>query len=144
MPVGESRHCVPMPAHLKTLRQVNSAAVVLEIGCGQDEFTLMLAGAFPQAEARGVDMSAEGIERAVPPAHARKLPADFARRDLLQKETRNEDQRGLAFAVYSEFLKVTSDTALRFLDRVFRYNLDSSPFGWQLLAVARRSEPPAS
>ena len=33
----------------------------------------------------------------------------------------------------------TSGAALRFFNRAFRYNLDSSPFGWQLLAVARRS-----
>jgi 2-polyprenyl-3-methyl-5-hydroxy-6-metoxy-1,4-benzoquinol methylase len=32
-----------------------------------------------------------------------------------------------------------SGTALRIFDRAFRYNLDSSPFGWQLLAVAHRS-----
>jgi SAM-dependent methyltransferase len=32
-----------------------------------------------------------------------------------------------------------SGTALRFFDRAFRYNLDSSPFGWQLLAEAHRS-----
>ena len=44
----------------------------------------------------------------------------------------------------SELGKGTSGTALRFFDRIFRYNLDSSPFGWQLLAVARRSEDPAS
>jgi SAM-dependent methyltransferase len=31
-----------------------------------------------------------------------------------------------------------SGTALRFFDRAFRYNLDSSPFGWQLLAEAHR------
>ena len=33
----------------------------------------------------------------------------------------------------------TSGAALRFFTRAFRYNLDSSPFGWQLLAVARLS-----
>ena len=38
----------------------------------------------------------------------------------------------------------TSGAALRFFNRIFRYNLDSSPFGWQLLAVARRSEDLAS
>ncbi len=32
-----------------------------------------------------------------------------------------------------------SGRALRFFDRAFRHNLDSSPFGWQLLAVAHRS-----
>ncbi|MGD0312774.1 MAG: class I SAM-dependent methyltransferase [Acidimicrobiales bacterium] len=34
-----------------------------------------------------------------------------------------------------------SGAALRLFDRAFRYNLDSSPFGWQLLAEARRSGP---
>jgi SAM-dependent methyltransferase len=32
-----------------------------------------------------------------------------------------------------------SGTALRLFDRAFRFNLDASPFGWQLVAVARRS-----
>ena len=32
-----------------------------------------------------------------------------------------------------------SGTALRLFDRAFRYNLDSSPFGWQLVAEAYRS-----
>jgi hypothetical protein len=42
----------------------------------------------------------------------------------------------------SELGSGTSGTALRFFRRAFRYNWDSSPFGWQLLAVARRSEDP--
>jgi SAM-dependent methyltransferase len=37
-----------------------------------------------------------------------------------------------------------SGTALRFFDRAFRHNLDSSAFGWQLVAVAHRSSRPAS
>jgi SAM-dependent methyltransferase len=37
-----------------------------------------------------------------------------------------------------------SGTALRLFNRAFRYNLDSSPFGWQLLAEARRSAPSVS
>ena len=49
---------------LKALGQVDTDAVILEIGCGQGEFTLMLAETFPQADVRGIDMSAEGIERA--------------------------------------------------------------------------------
>ncbi len=32
-----------------------------------------------------------------------------------------------------------SGAALRLFDRAFRYNLNSSPFGWQLVAVAHRS-----
>jgi len=35
-----------------------------------------------------------------------------------------------------------SGTALRFFDRAFRYNLDSSPFGWQLIAEAHRPKLP--
>jgi len=227
---------------LKALGEVDTDAVILEIGCGQGEFTLMLAETFPQADVRGIDISAEGIERAVRSAHARSLSAEFAQRDLLQKEKLDDDQRGLAtLAVCSEVLehvdqpevllcnaadylasgcrlvvtvpggprsafdrhighrrhftasrlrrlleesgfedvtvrragfpffdlyrlvviargkrliadveqskselgKGTSGTALRFFDGLFRYNLDSSPFGWQLLAVARRSEDPA-
>jgi SAM-dependent methyltransferase len=228
---------------LKALGQVTSDAVILEIGCGQGELALLLAETFPQADVRGIDISAEGIERAVRSAHARSLSADFAQRDLLQKEKLGDDERGVAtLAVCSEVLehvdqpevllrnaadylapgcrlvvtvpggprsafdrhighrrhfsesrlrrlleesgyedvtvrragfpffnlyrlvviargkrliadveeskselgKGTSGTALQFFYRLFRYNLDSSPFGWQLLAVARRSRDPAS
>jgi tRNA G46 methylase TrmB len=55
---------------LKALGQVNSDAIILEIGCGQGEFTLMLAETFPHADVRGIDISAEGIERAVRSGHA--------------------------------------------------------------------------
>jgi SAM-dependent methyltransferase len=228
---------------LKTLGHVTSDAVILEIGCGQGEFTLMLAETFPQAHVRGIDISAEGIERAVRSAHSRRVSADFAQRDLLQNEKLSDDQRGVAtLAVCSEVLehvdqpevllrnaadylasgcrlvvtvpggprsafdrhighrrhftarrlrllleqsgfedvtvrragfpffdlyrlvviargkrliadveesqselgKGSSGTALRLFDRLFRYNLESSLFGWQLLAVARRSEDPLS
>jgi hypothetical protein len=37
-----------------------------------------------------------------------------------------------------------SGAALRMFNHAFRYNLDSSPFGWQLLAEARRTAPPLS
>ncbi len=40
----------------------------------------------------------------------------------------------------SELGQGTSGAALRLFDRLFRYNLGSSPFGWQLVAVARRTE----
>ena len=50
--------------------------------------------------------TAEGIERAVRSAHARSLSAEFAQRDLLQKEKLDDDQRGLAtLAVCSEVLE---------------------------------------
>lgn len=228
---------------LKALGYVDADAVILEIGCGQGEFTLMLAETFPQADVRGIDNSAEGIERAVHAAHARRLSVDFAQRDLLKAAELDDDQRAAAtlavcsevlehvddpavllrnaaeylaprcrlvvtvpggprsafdrhighrrhftanrlrqlleengfeevgvrragfpfFDLYrlvviargkrliadveeseSELVSGTSGTALRFFDRAFRYNWDSSPFGWQLLAVARRSAYPAS
>ena len=226
----------------KALGPVNSDAVILEIGCGQGEFTLMLAESFPQADVRGIDISAEGIERAVRTAHARSVSAEFAQRDLLQEEELDDDQRGVAtLAVCSEVLEHvdhpevllrnvadylasgcrlvvtvpggprsafdrhighrrhftasrlrrlleesgfedvtvrragfpffdlyrlvviargnrliadveqskselrhgTSGAALRLFDRLFRYNVESSPFGWQLVAVARRPEDPS-
>jgi SAM-dependent methyltransferase len=228
---------------LEALGHVQSDAVILEIGCGQGEFTLMLAETFPQADVRGIDNSAEGIERAVRYAHARRLSVDFAQRDLLEKVQLDDSHRNAAtLAVCSEVLEHvdepevllrnaadylaprcrlvvtvpggprsafdrhighrrhftairlrrlleqsgfedvtvrragfpffdlyrlvviargrrliadveeskselgsgTSGTALRFFDRAFRYNWDSSPFGWQLLAVARRPEDPPS
>jgi SAM-dependent methyltransferase len=228
---------------LKALGPVDSDAVILEIGCGQGEFTLMLAETFPQADVRGIDISAEGIERAARAAHARSVSAEFAQRDLLQEEELDDDQRGVAtLAVCSEVLEHvdqpevllrnvadylasgcrlvvtvpggprsafdrhighrrhftasrlrrlleecgfedvsvrragfpffdlyrlvviargkrliadieqskselgqgTSGAALRLFDRLFRYNVESSPFGWQLVAVARRAQDSAS
>jgi SAM-dependent methyltransferase len=223
---------------LKLLGNVDSDAVVLEIGCGQGEFTLLLAETYPQAEVRGIDISAEGVVRATEMARTRQLSVTFARRDLLQTaELDNEDRGRATLAVCSEVLEHvdrpdvllhnaadylapgcrfvvtvpggprsafdrhighrrhftagrlrrlleessfedirihragfpffdlyrllviargkrliadveesktalgegTSGAALRFFNRAFRYNLESSPFGWQLLAVARRS-----
>ena len=223
---------------LRLLGDVDPDAVVLEIGCGQGEFTLLLAETYPHADVRGIDNSAEGVARATQTAHARGLSVSFAQRDLLQEVELNDEDRGRAtFAVCSEVLEHvdqpdlllraatdylapgsrlvvtvpggprsafdrhighrrhftprrlrrlleenkfeeimihragfpffdlykllviargkrliadieqsktalgegTSGTALRFFTRAFRYNLDSSPFGWQLVAVARLS-----
>lgn len=223
---------------LQSLGKIDSDAVVLEIGCGQGEFTLLLAETYPHALVRGIDNSAEGVMRASQTARMRKVPVTFAQRDLLRKVTLSDDDRGRAtLAVCSEVLEHvdepdvllrnaveylasgcrivvtvpggprsafdrhighrrhftakrlrslleangfenvtvhragfpffnlykmlviargkrliadveqstgplgegTSGAALRFFNRAFLYNLDSSPFGWQLLAVARRS-----
>ncbi len=224
---------------VKFLGKVESGAAILEIGCGQGEFTLLLAETYPQADVRGIDISAEGVERATRTAHDRHLSVHFAQRDLLQEAELSDHDRGRAtLAVCSEVLEHvdqphvllrnaanylapgcrlvvtvpggprsafdrhighrrhftatrlrrlleesgfedievhragfpffdlyrlvviargkrliadveqsngalddgTSGAALRFFNSVFRYNLDNSPFGWQLLAVARRSE----
>jgi len=223
---------------LKLLGKVDSDSVVLEIGCGQGEFTLLLAETYPQADVRGIDISTEGVVRATELARAQRLSVSFAQRDLLKEVRLGDDDRGRAtLAVCSEVLEHvdrpevllrnavdylapgcrvvvtvpggprsafdrhighrrhftakrlrrlledngfedvtirragfpffdlykllvivrgkrlisdveqstsplgegTSGGALRFFNRAFRYNLDSSPFGWQLLAVARRS-----
>ena len=223
---------------LELLGPVDSDAVVLEIGCGQGEFTLLLAETYPQADVRGIDNSAEGVVRAAQMARTRGLSVSFAQRDLLQEVELTDVDRGRAtLAVCSEVLEHvdrpdvllrnataylapgsrlivtvpggprsafdrhighrrhftakrlrrlleeshfedirihragfpffdlyrllviargkrliadveqskstlgegTSGAALRFFNRVFRYNLDSSPFGWQLLAEARLS-----
>jgi len=223
---------------LKLLGKVDADAVVLEIGCGQGEFTLLLAETYPHADVRGIDNSFFGVVRTTERARARHLPVSFAQRDLLEKVQLDDDDRGRArLAVCSEVLEHvdrpdvllrnaadylapgcrlvvtvpggprsafdrhighrrhftprrlrrlleegrfeditirragfpffdlyrlliiargkrliadveqsksaldegTSGAALRFFSRMFRYNLDSSPLGWQLLAVARRS-----
>lgn len=228
---------------LKALEPVNPDAVILEIGCGQGEFTLALAETFPQADVRGIDISAEGIKRALRSALARGASAEFWQRDLLREQMLDDGQRSAAtLAVCSEVLehvdkpevllrnaayylapgcrlvvtvpggprsafdrhighrrhftatrlrrlleesgftdvevrragfpffnlyrlvviargkrliadverpktelgKGPSGAALQLFDRLFHYNLESSPFGWQLLAVARRSEHPTS
>jgi SAM-dependent methyltransferase len=223
---------------LRSLGDVDSNAVLLEIGCGQGELTLLMAETYPHVVVRGIDNSVEGVMRARMTARARQLPVSFAQRDLLQKVLLSDDDRGRAtLAVCSEVLEHvdrpdvllrnaveylavgcriiitvpggprsafdrhighrrhftakglkslleangfeevtvrragfpffnlykllviargkrliadveqstsplgggTSGAALRFFNRAFRYNLSSSPFGWQLLAVARRS-----
>ncbi len=223
---------------LQSLGHVDPDAVVLEIGCGQGEFTLLLAETYPHAIVRGIDSSAEGVMRASQEARTRALPVSFAQRDLLQKmPLGNDDRERATLAVCSEVLEhvdrpdvllrnaveylaagcrvvvtvpagprsafdrhighrrhftakrlrrlleangfeivtihragfpffnlykllviargkrliadVEQSTgplgegstgrAFRFFNRAFLYNLDSSPFGWQLLAVARRS-----
>jgi 2-polyprenyl-3-methyl-5-hydroxy-6-metoxy-1,4-benzoquinol methylase len=222
---------------LKFLEPVDPAASILEIGCGQGEFALLMAARYREACVRGIDVSEEGVQRANHQALALGLSASFAQRDLLEKAQLDPAERQQAtLAVCSEVLEhvdrpdvllrnaaeylapgcrlvVTvpggprsafdrhighrrhfsarrlrqlleesgfdvvqvcragfpffdlyrlvviargkrliadvesgagelesgaSGSALRLFDRLFRYNLDSSPFGWQLLAVARR------
>ena len=227
---------------LNFLGEIHSDAVVLEIGCGQGELALLLVETLPEADVRGIDNSAEGVMRAARTAIERRLSACFTQRDVLQKATLDNDDRGRAtFAVcsvvlehvdqpdvllrnFSDYLAPgcrlvvtvpggprsafyrhighhrhftarrlrrlleesgfedvsvhragvpffdlyvvviargkrliadveqsndavgdgTSGAALGVFSRIFRYNLDSAPFGWQLLAVARRSEDLAS
>ena len=68
---------------LQSLGEIDSDAVVLEIGCGQGEFALLLAETYPQADVRGIDNSAEGVMRASPDgADSRMCRVTFAQRDL--------------------------------------------------------------
>ena len=91
---------------LKLLGQIDPGAIVLEIGCGQGEFTLLLAEMYPQADVRGIDNSSEGVVRATQMAGSRQLPVSFAQRDLLQEVRLNDDDRGRAtLAVCSEVLE---------------------------------------
>jgi 2-polyprenyl-3-methyl-5-hydroxy-6-metoxy-1,4-benzoquinol methylase len=223
---------------LKALGELEPGEVVLEIGCGQGEFTLQLAERFPDTEVLGIDVSAEGVKRATRAAEDRGVPVSFAQRDLLTKEEpRNSEGGRVTVAICSEVLEHvddpglllrnaggymahgcrlvvtvpggprssfdrhighrrhftaarlkrlleengfegvvvqragfpffdlyrlvviargkrlindvekpgsslnegTSGAALRVFDRAFRYNLDSLPLGWQLLATARRA-----
>ena len=91
---------------LELLGPVAGGAVILEIGCGQGEFTLRLAELYPQAEVRGIDVSAEGVHRATVAAENRGLTARFAQRDLMVRAELADDERGRAtMAVCSEVLE---------------------------------------
>ena len=61
---------------LQSLGKIDSDAVVLEIGCGQGEFTLLLAETYPHALVRGIDNSAEGVMRASQTAADEKSAGD--------------------------------------------------------------------
>ena len=74
-------------------------AVVLEIGCGQGEFTLLLAETYPQADVRGIDNSAEGVVRATQMARGLEgCRSTFAQRDLLQERELSDEDRGAGHA----------------------------------------------
>ncbi len=224
---------------MELLGRLDDDEVILEIGCGQGEFTLELAAKYPKAEVRGIDASAEGVRRAARAAEDRGVVAHFAPRDLTAPAELADDERNRAtVAVCSEVLEHVDDpgvllrnaaqylapgcrvvitvpggprsafdrhighrrhftstrlrqlledngfedirvrragfpffnvyrlvvivrgrklitdveqssgttldggasgAALRLFDRAFHYNFNSSPFGWQLVAVARRS-----
>ena len=227
---------------LEALGPIDEHSIILEIGCGQGEFALQLAQKYPAADVRGIDGSAEGVERAGRAAQELGLRARFACRDLTIPAQLADDERGRAtVAVCSEVLEHVDDpavllrnaaqylapgcrlvvtvpggprsafdrhighrrhftaarlravleatgfeplaihragfpffnvyrlmviargrkliadveqsegttlsagasgAALRVFGRAFRYNLTSSPFGWQMLAVARLSTAP--
>ncbi len=68
------------------LGAIPAGELVLDVGCGQGELTLLLATSFPRAEIWGVDSSEEAVRRAAEAARARGLAAHFARLDLVTGE----------------------------------------------------------
>jgi SAM-dependent methyltransferase len=84
------------------LRVGDTAARILDIGCGQGDLVVELARRYPQAELHGLDYSRHGIELA-----ARKAPsATFAARDLLTPESPPPGKAGWAtHAICSEVLE---------------------------------------
>ncbi|HXW34870.1 MAG TPA: class I SAM-dependent methyltransferase [Acidimicrobiales bacterium] len=95
------------------LGEVRDGAVLLEAGCGQGEYTLHLAERFPRADVRGVDASAEGVERGRISARMRGLSIRFEQRDLMVAGDISKDDRGRAsVAVCSEVLEHLDDPGL--------------------------------
>ncbi len=106
---------------LDALGPIPDGTVLLEIGCGQGEFALQLAGRYPQADVRGIDISAEGVKRAGQAAARSGLTARFAQRDLTVPGHLSDDERGRAdLAICSEVLEHVDDPGT-FLAHVREY-----------------------
>lgn len=86
--------------------------------------TLLETNGFEQITVRGAGFPFFDLYRLVVITRGRRLIADV------------EQTSGTSLEAGA------SGAALRFFDRAFRYNLDSSPFGWQMIAEAHRPQSP--
>ena len=86
-----------------------SRARLLELGCGQGEFSVELSSRYPGLELVGLDLSQTGVSI----AHSRVPTSAFFQQDLLQPIALPEQYRGWAtHAVCSEVLEHLDDPLL--------------------------------
>jgi len=98
---------------LKLLGHPGPGDTICDIGSGQGELALLLGRSFPGATVRGVEYSAEGVQRARQAAQAAGLPVEFVQRDLLEPSPVDPGmghQGG--YAVCSEVLEHVDDPVL--------------------------------
>jgi SAM-dependent methyltransferase len=108
-PANNYRHRLVM----KLIGRPGPGDTILDIGSGQGELALLLKKAFPGATVRGVEYSAEGVQRAQSAAQGAGLSVEFFQRDLLQPAAVAPDAAGAAsYAVCSEVLEHVDDPGL--------------------------------
>jgi SAM-dependent methyltransferase len=87
--------------------QANST--VLDIGSGQGEFAVFLAGLYPDLAVWGVEYSESGVSRAQAAARESDVGARFVGRNLLEPVALDPEQQPARYAVCSEVLEHVAD-----------------------------------
>jgi SAM-dependent methyltransferase len=96
-------------AIIDAIRSIGRPRRLLDIGCGQGDLLADLAGEWPESELLGVELSAEGVERAA----ARVPRARLVQLDLLSDAPRPTDLEGWAdLATCSEVLEHVESPAV--------------------------------
>jgi SAM-dependent methyltransferase len=108
-PANNYRHRLVMAL----LGHPGAGDTIFDIGSGQGELAMLLQERFPEAAVKGIEYSAEGVQRARTAAEASALRIEFILRDLLEPATVGPTLRSSAtFAVCSEVLEHVDDPGL--------------------------------
>ena len=93
---------------LSAMRGCSARARIVDIGSGQGDLAVLLARTFPEAEIRGLEYSAAGVERSRQAAAGAQVSTrvSFSQRDLLRPQDLEDSERGWAtVAICSEVLE---------------------------------------